>query len=179
MHPAPQHMVTYRDLVSDILNLRAKGVQCEVEAMFLVLQLESRPHLWAPFTRFEDIIKKERFCTVSRWKAFKRAVEAIPRKDILSLGLAVSCLIAVQPRSQWFKLLTLARKYRRENELEPTYQLITKVIGKAEKKTSKGPSRADLLSRIASLEKTLIKKEAHIQKLRTVLRKNRISIPRG
>ena len=143
--------------------------------MLLVLKLEQRPHLWAPLTHFEDVLEKDRFCTIARWKAFKRAADGIPRKDLLTLGVAASCLIAVQPKKVWFRILNAARKYRATHDLEPTYQYITKLIGKKPARTT--PTRKELLAKIARLEGQVSRRNEHILKLEGLLRKHRIRVP--
>ncbi len=172
--PAQGSLDTYEKIVQSIRRLRGEGTQCEVDAMVLVLDLETQPFLWSEGgILFEDVIRREKFCTVARWKAFKKARTLFTRKDrFLStarlLGVAAICLIAVQSEKVRFRLLREATTYRDKYDIGPTYQYIAQRIGK--KRTTPRPSRATLLRQNEKFKKD-------IAVLSGLLRKNKIKLP--
>lgn len=164
----------YENMVSTIRRLRNDGTRCEVEAMSLVLELERLPNLWkdkkAP--TFHDLVKLERFCTVSRWLAFKRAQEHFGRRFPLmarQLGVDAICLIARQPLKRFDDLTAKALAFRTDHKIAPTYQYITQIIGRDTSKKKPTP-RASLLRKIAALEN-------NVKTLKQTLSENNIKLP--
>ncbi len=141
----------YDARVAEIRETRSIGSGYEFEAMRLILELEKRPSLWrrTPKTKFEAVINEERFCTVHRWRMFKRARQIIPKKHILSLGVPASCLIAAQPKRSHVKLMRLALDFGKQHGVEPTYQYVSKLT---QKRRVIGPTRKALLRYIEVLK---------------------------
>lgn len=141
----------YDARITEIRECRSMGAEYEVRAMLLILELEKRPSLWrqTPNTKFTAVIKEERFCTVHRWKMFKRARAAIPKKHILSLGVPAACLIAAQAKRSHVRLMRLALDFRKKHGVEPTYQYVSKLT---RKRRVVGPPRKALLRYIEVLK---------------------------
>lgn len=142
-------------MVERIRNLRTISAEHEVSSMLLVLELERQPSLWRTtlVSKFEEVIKEERFCTVARWRAFKAAKGFIPRKHLSALGVPAACLIAVQSKGRQLRLLRKALDFRKSHGIEPTYQFITRLLPSRDRPT--GPTRKTLLQYIEVLKATI------------------------
>lgn len=139
--------------VRRIRDLKSRGVDFEIQAMYEVTELERMSVIWKAdrSTSFETVITKERLCTVTRFRAFKKATSVFKRGTIEKLGLPCVCLLAVQNGPTRDRLLNLAMKFRDENGTEPTYQYIARFTRKA--KT--GPTRKQLLGYIDDLKRVI------------------------
>lgn len=142
-------------MVERIRSLRTISAEHEVDSMLLVLELEKKPSLWRTtlVSTFEEVIREERFCTVSRWRAFKAARGFIPKKHLSSLGVPAACLIAMQPKGRQLRLLNLALTFRRKHGFEPTYQYVTRLLPSRARPT--GPTRKTLLQYIEVLKEVI------------------------
>jgi hypothetical protein len=137
-----------------IRELKSKGSNYEVEALFKVIELEKMSVLWRTGgnTTFDDVLTSEKgICTPSRFKAFKKANTHFSSLTIHKLGVPCVCLLAVQNEGTRNKLLSYALKYREKNGGEPTYQYICRFL----KKAPTGPSRGQLIKYIDTLRKTI------------------------
>lgn len=146
--------------IKKICETRAKGVRYEAEAMLQMYKLYQMPSIWrgSPGDKFEAVVIQEKLlCTVSRWRAFLKAVEHpnITKTHITTLGIPAICLIVKQTQRRQWRLLQRALKFRKDHDVEPTYQFITQLIGP--RKKSAKPSRRELLKYIEDLKAVVLK----------------------
>jgi hypothetical protein len=102
----------------------------DVSAMRLILEFEKATFAWktADTTSFETVIRDEHLCTVSHFRAFRKANSELAKVHIDKLGVDAVCLIAMQSRGARFRLVNEALRYRTRHDIGPTYQYISQLI---------------------------------------------------
>lgn len=156
--PVQKHSIKYDEYVSRIRDLRGRSAADEVAAMRLLVEFEKAKYAWKkyPSDRFEDVIREERFCTVNRYHAFKKAVAELTKIHIDHLGVAASCLIAKQTKGARFRLLNAALQYRNKHDIEPTYQYVSQWI-RARKPKSNRPTYGELNAYVEILKAKIVR----------------------
>lgn len=140
--------------LSQIRELKSKGSDFEVQAMFEVLDLERAAVLWKNngCKSFPELLRHESgVCTPARFKAFKKAVNLFDRPTINKLGVPCICLIANQNAASRARLLGHALEFRKKFGTEPTYQYFSRFL----RKPNVGPTRKQLLQYIELLRKEI------------------------
>jgi hypothetical protein len=142
-----------KDKLKLIRDLKSKGADYEVQAMFQIVELERLQVLWRKSGKtFTEVLKNERgLCTAGRFKAFKKASTCFPRKTIDQLGVPCVCILAVQNASVRNRILPHALKFRSRHGEGPTYQYVSRFF----RKPSSGPTRAQALRYIDVLRKVI------------------------
>ena len=117
----------YNYYVRQIHTANEAGGSKVLDAMFLLLDFEKAAICWrvTPQTRFEDVIREERFCAVARFHDFKRALGVFRKDQIKRLGLDAVCLIVKQPEKYRAKIIKQALSFRNKFGQEPTYQQVS------------------------------------------------------
>lgn len=153
----------YKHFVRSFLEFKHLGSRYDVKAMHVLLDFERTSICWktSPQMRFEDILRDERFCTVARFKAFKRAVETFRRDQIERLGVEVVCIIVRQPSRFHPKLLRAALTFRTTHDVAPTYQHMSRLINLTVPRKTGRPTYAQLRRQCEELKSQLkaIKRE--------------------
>jgi len=127
--PSKQH-AKYQHYTRQYREFKALGAKYEVKAMYTLIEFERTSICWktSPEMTFEDVLREEKFCTISRFHAFRRALDIFRRQDIDRLGVDSVCLIAKQPPKWHARLTKAAMRFRKEHDFEPTYQYITHLV---------------------------------------------------
>jgi hypothetical protein len=151
--PASPSDERYKRYLSQIRKVKSLGSGHEVQAMYLLLDLERASIIWrvSKTITFNEVLDKERLCTPSRFRAFKRAHELFKEHGIRKVGLDAACLIAVQPKNHQTNLYDLAENFKTNYGTDSTYQYVAQCI-RARHPKPKRPSYGSLKRRIEQLE---------------------------
>jgi hypothetical protein len=154
----PKREVKYKEYIARIRELRNRGAAEEIAAMRLIVEFEKATYAWKeyPSTTFESVIRDEHLCTVARFRSFKKAVSDLTKLHIDRLGVAASCLIAMQSKGSRFRLLNAALQFRSRHEIEPTYQFVSRMIRGRQPKLSR-PTYGEQSRYIAVLKDVITK----------------------
>jgi len=140
--------------------------ESETKVLALLRDFENATIAWktSPQAKFEDVLREERLCPISRYRNFKRASEGMSRDQIKFLGLDAVCLIARQPHAKWPRLLRLASDYRKKYGHAPNTQQTSILVRMVVPTENKKPTYTQLLR--------------HNQTLLEVLKENKLRAPR-
>lgn len=141
-----------------------------LRAFYALLEFEKTSICWqdSPQRKFSDVIREEQFCSIARYRSFKRAVGLFRKAQLERLGLDAVCLIAKQPEKYHARLVRLALNYRSRFDTEPTYQYVSKRIhAMLPRPTVTKPTYAQLRNYCEKLQKTLRANDIRIPKMDT------------
>lgn len=120
----------YDRFVRTFRDSKSAGNFHETSAMFTLIDFEKASICWktTPSMTFEDILRKERLCTITRYHAFKKAVTIFSRDEIVKLGVESVCLIAQQGGKIRPRLVKAVTEFRKTNEIGPSLQYTANLV---------------------------------------------------
>lgn len=159
----------YKHFARTFREYKALGSKYEVQAMFTLLDFEKTTVCWktTPSKRFNEVIRDEHFCTISRFRAFKQAASIFTRTEISKLGVDAVCLIARQPTKYRARITRDAMKFRGVHSMEPTYQFTTRLIASIVPRQKNRPTYAQLKRLVETMKEELQRLGGQIPKMPT------------
>ena len=111
--------------------------------MLLLCEVHDMPGIWQEkHGTFEDVLRKERLCTVKKYTDFRRAVRL--KIDVKRLGVDASCLLATYPATIREKAIKATLVWVATHKVPPTYQLVAEFVKTTVPKKPKVVTLADL-----------------------------------
>jgi hypothetical protein len=109
--------------------------------MRLLCDVHDTPQVWQhQHKSFNDVLRSERFCTISKFAAFRKALQLdLP---VEKLGVDAACLLASYPAKIRKTATEQTLQWVATHKIAPTYQLVAEYVSTRQPGASKAPPKA-------------------------------------
>jgi hypothetical protein len=153
----------YTKFLTRARELRANQVSSEHAFLELLIQQEEAVLDWkkpkSKYSSWDDLLRGERFCTLTMYRDYKKARSLITQPWIKKLGVYASVNIARLDDKARQSVMKSVRSWYNEHSVAPTYQLVSQYVKHLDSfKKAKGPTKMAKMTAYIKICQDLLKR---------------------